>query len=644
MKNIKKIVLLLLSFTLVGCSTNVFNYETLQKSIEDNALVLIVCGEDSSSRNDYNDGYFEYDQVGLPTSYDLRQQGLVSKIKNQGDYGTCWAHSFMAACETAVLKNEGLTLDEYVAKYGSEPDFSEKAMAYYSTVLKQDASEGYVTNIETVGDIYFYGSNTMNLISNLANGIGLYEESEYPYLDEEGNVDYDGEWDLGQADRYNTTYTVDHVNILPTPSGRDESGNYVYNEDAVKQIKKEIVDGNAVVIAYHADNLVAPKTYDEVKALLWDELVNDYKVGEEFAEYYIQFRSGKLNLNNLSDKEIDDLIEFRLMYNNFNPNTYDIENLSREDKILILGSEYFGYDGEDVVAYERGLNHYIYQNPDTLDFVHYTYNAISSNHMVTIVGYDDNYSASSFDKSHNPPGDGAFICKNSWSSSWGNDGYFYLSYYDESIEEPFTVEVSKKTDDYDVLTNDYAQIMDICSTYYDEKVLEANILEVEEDSKAYCLATLTDNCNTTVTYDIYKLKDGYKKPTDGELLVSVSETYKCAGSHRLYLDEEIDLKAGDKISVVVSQKANDKYVLVNTYVFSEEYLNALADGTMTIEHDIDKEPLRYIKTEIPKGTSFISVGGSGWLDYSEVVDKLKAESDLLKYFNFDNLSVKVYTR
>lgn len=51
-----------------------------------------------------------------------------------------------------------------------------------------------------------------------------------------------------------------------------------------------------------------------------------------------------------------------------------------------------------------------------------------ANHAVTIVGWDDNYSASNFAGS--PGGDGAFIVKNSWGSDWGEDGFFYVSYYD----------------------------------------------------------------------------------------------------------------------------------------------------------------------------------------------------------------------
>ena len=61
----------------------------------------------------------------------------------------------------------------------------------------------------------------------------------------------------------------------------------------------------------------------------------------------------------------------------------------------------------------------------------YYYPNSGTNHAVTIVGWDDTYSKSNF--KNTPEGDGAFIVRNSWGSSWEDSGYFYVSYYDTSI-------------------------------------------------------------------------------------------------------------------------------------------------------------------------------------------------------------------
>ena len=54
--------------------------------------------------------------------------------------------------------------------------------------------------------------------------------------------------------------------------------------------------------------------------------------------------------------------------------------------------------------------------------------ARGTNHEVLIVGWDDNYPAANF--ATTPPGNGAFLVKNSWGTGWGSSGYFYVSYYD----------------------------------------------------------------------------------------------------------------------------------------------------------------------------------------------------------------------
>ena len=75
--------------------------------------------------------------------------------------------------------------------------------------------------------------------------------------------------------------------------------------------------------------------------------------------------------------------------------------------------------------YRSGKNYYCNNPSETQD---------KANHAVTIVGWDDNYSRNNFSTA--APGDGAWIIKNSWGTSGGDNGFYYVSYYDTKIAKP----------------------------------------------------------------------------------------------------------------------------------------------------------------------------------------------------------------
>ena len=70
------------------------------------------------------------------------------------------------------------------------------------------------------------------------------------------------------------------------------------------------------------------------------------------------------------------------------------------------------------VYYNRETNSYCYIGNE------------KPNHDSVIVD-DDNYSRENFNL--DLAGDGAFICTNSWGEDFGDQGYFYVSYFDSNI-------------------------------------------------------------------------------------------------------------------------------------------------------------------------------------------------------------------
>ena len=86
-----------------------------------------------------------------------------------------------------------------------------------------------------------------------------------------------------------------------------------------------------------------------------------------------------------------------------------------------LDASFFGqssYDDESV-----------YYNPKTC--AQYTNLPETANHEISIIGWDDNFPKEKF--LITPPGNGAWIIKNSYGSDWGDNGIVYVSYYDKSL-------------------------------------------------------------------------------------------------------------------------------------------------------------------------------------------------------------------
>lgn len=224
-------------------------------------------------------------------------------------------------------------------------------------------------------------------------------------------------------------------------------------------------------------------------------------------------------------------------------------------------------------------------------------------HCVTIVGWDDNYSKDNFVTK--PPANGAFLCKNSWGEYVGDNGYFYISYYDAQmgrVDSNAVVNGFEKKTNYNKIYQ-YDPLGAVGYIGFGDTTYAANVfpengktLTQDEDLKAVSFYTYHKN----TSYDVYIVTDYKDKASLSKLWSSsASGTIKNAGYHTIKLKTPINLKAGTRFAVVVKLDTPNE----TSYVYCEYPVEGYSSNARANADE-----------------SYYSSEGNSWYDLTDDVD------------------------
>ena len=255
-----------------------------------------------------------------------------------------------------------------------------------------------------------------------------------------------------------------------------------------------------------------------------------------------------------------------------------------------------------------------YFNNETNAYFHKESSA--NNHGVTIIGWDDNFKKENFAANNQPYNDGAYIVLNSWGTEFADNGVFYVSYDDYSIEqqiygiseiEELNDSVEYKTYEYDPLGMDYALIaLNEEKTEYADFAYAANVFNRDSSDKEY-LSEVGIYLMEAEGVEIYVNPNDDNKDDGIKVASYVGNNALEAGYHSIKLNSPVLLN-GSRFVVKVKY-INSDFVLIP--VESNLYDSGTQDDSNTMFSTIKSNP----------GESFISETGTNWHDlYNYQID------------------------
>lgn len=234
-----------------------------------------------------------------------------------------------------------------------------------------------------------------------------------------------------------------------------------------------------------------------------------------------------------------------------------------------------------------------------------------ANHAVTVVGWDDDFPTWKFKKA--PEGNGAWLCKNSWGTKDGENGYLWISYYDKTLSDIAVFELDDADEHSILFQNDSFIPIQTLSAYEDPDTngpsYMADIYSGDEECEISAIGTYIYNPGTEYEITVYNDLRDEKIPTSGIPSVTTKGKIDITGFVTIDLDEPVLYSGEGKFSVVVKLYCPDTpFVLpVESSLYSETETGEINDLITYATQSQISEFTDY-------GESFFSADGIRWTD------------------------------
>jgi len=233
-------------------------------------------------------------------------------------------------------------------------------------------------------------------------------------------------------------------------------------------------------------------------------------------------------------------------------------------------------------------------NDNIFDFV---------NHGIAIIGWDDNFSKENYGF-YKPENDGAWLVQNSMGTIFGKDGLYWSS-YEEALAGMTTLNFCPRDDYGDILYHDSLWMGGVIRNDSGDTVT-ANVFTVDEDCALKAVGVPTSAIGQPVVIRVFRNSDA-NCPDNGERVAKLETTIGNPGYHVVDLEETVKFSKGDRLSIVITYKADENG--------ENEWL-----GKVPVEADLTEEekelylPMEYRFCSQP-GQSFV-VYENKWYDTS----------------------------